>query len=104
MNTNCSKYKKKVCFNYASTTKDIKTITIKPSPTVKNRGLSQWSPHFIHTPKITRSYYSIHMSISQYTKTQTEKFTLSIRWNYMLNWTELHTIEVHHYINKHDHK
>jgi hypothetical protein len=41
--------------------------------------------------KNTRSYYSIHMPISPYTQTQTEKFTLSIRWNYILSWTELHT-------------
>jgi hypothetical protein len=49
MNTNCSKYKKKVCFNYASTTKDIKTVTIKSRHIVRKSRLSQWSPHFTHT-------------------------------------------------------
>lgn len=49
---------------------DIKTITIKSRLIVKKRGLSQRSPHFIHTPKIALRYYSIHMPISQYTHTQ----------------------------------
>ena len=71
-----------------------------------------------------------HSSTYKTTYMKVEKFTLSIQWNYILNLTELHTylahskifffyqvqthlnnlhlsnvlLEIHHYINKHDHK
>lgn len=59
-NTNCSKYKKKVCFNYASTTKDIKTITIKSRLIVKKERAKSMVTAFYtytHTHKQKSSHF-----------------------------------------------